>query len=194
MVKPRYYLTEGAMGFRAVVLGGLVITWLSHCFIEALLADGVGTDADAVHRGGIYADAVNYDTPTDIVSDQRKRRNVVVFLLPAFGEALDGLPCSLPCSTVDKGFIITQISKIDSALKDNFETDIVVFHEGYPYAEDVAAIRNSSERTVDFVNIDKVFLRIPADLDPYLEQPTWSKRSKWRYHQMIRFMVTDIFR
>jgi hypothetical protein len=144
-------------------------------------------------RDHVY-DGIDYNTPSNIASDPTMRRNVVIFLLPAFGEALDGLPCSLPCSTVEKSFIIAQVEKIDTALRDDYETDIVVFHEGYPYNDDMIAIRNSTRRKIDFVNIDQIFLRIPQELDPYLEQPTWMKRAKWRYHQMIRFMVTDVFR
>ena len=135
----------------------------------------------------------SFQTPTNLSGTKKFRRNAVIFLVPAFGQAIDGLPCSLPCSTVDKDFLIAQFLKIDEAMMDNFETDVIIFHEGYPEYEDLVDIRNSTKRSVDFVNIDAIFLRIPPKLNPYDDQPTWSKRAKWRYQQMIRFMVTDIF-
>ncbi len=134
-----------------------------------------------------------YLTPSSLSLPKKNTRNVIVFLLPEFGQALDGLPCALPCSTVDKTFIQTQITMLDTYFLDAKETDIVIFHEGYPDTEDIKSIRGSTSRRIDFVNIDTVFLRIPSALDPYLDSPTWTKRAKWRYQQMIRFMVIDIF-
>ncbi|CAF0959578.1 unnamed protein product, partial [Adineta steineri] len=40
-----------------------------------------------------------------------------------------------------------------------------------------------------------IFTSFPKGFDPYLEEPTWSKRGKWNYHHMCRFwfkLILDI--
>lgn len=74
--------------------------------------------------------------------------------------------------------------------------DVVLFHGSYPLRSDLHAIRAASPRRVDFVNVDGVFERYSADIravDPYLADPTFVKRSKWAYYNMIRFWFYDVF-
>lgn len=117
-----------------------------------------------------------------------------MLLVPEFGQVLDGMPCVLPCSVVDKDIILHQLDMFDTYFLDSGETDFVIFHEGYPHKREMVAIREATTRNVDFVNVDAVFTRIPEGLDPYDDQPNWTKRGKWRYQQMIRFMAEDVFK
>ena len=78
-----------------------------------------------------YITASIYDTPSNLgKNSKRETRNVIVLLLPEFGNVLDGKPCSLPCSNVEKNVIIEFIQMIDAGLMDQFRTDIIIFHEG----------------------------------------------------------------
>ena len=88
-----------------------------------------------------------------------------------------------------------KIVVIDSHLADNKSADIIIFHTGYPFRAQLQAIANATRRRVIFMNVDQYFVSFPDGFDPYLEDPTWSKREKWNYHHMCRFwfkMVVDI--
>ena len=87
------------------------------------------------------------------------------------------------------------VRMVHSALVDS-PADVVLFHGSYPLRSDLHAIRAASPRRVDFVNVDGVFERYSADIravDPYLTDPTFVKRSKWAYYNMIRFWFYDVF-
>lgn len=137
----------------------------------------------------------NYSTPQSLVDPHSKAsRDAIVLLLPEFYQVLDGFVCSRPCVTMDKLAIISILSRIDDHILDKGAADVIIFHEGYPATAAVRDIRSSTSRHVDFVNVDAVFLRPPQGVDPFLDQPHYSKRGKWRYQQMQRFMITDLFR
>ena len=51
--------------------------------------------------------------------------------------------------------------------------------------------RSISPHHVDFEHID--FTLFPPFFDPKVEESNWNKRSKWGYHQMIRFWISRIW-
>jgi hypothetical protein len=87
------------------------------------------------------------------------------------------------------------IALLDTRFSDNMSTDIIIFHTGYPFKKHLYAIANITKRQIIYYNIDHVFTSFPAGFDPYLEDPTWTKRGKWNYQHMCRFwfkLVMDI--
>ena len=88
-----------------------------------------------------------------------------------------------------------KIALLDTHIADNKTTDVVIFHTGYPFRAHLQAVANATTRQVIFLNVDQFFASFPNGFDPYLEDPTWTKRAKWNYHHMCRFwfkMVVDI--
>jgi hypothetical protein len=133
-----------------------------------------------------------YDVPYNLAraeSERKASRNVFMILMPEFGTLFEGKECTLECSRLTPNTIINFIAMLDNFYMDDYMTDIVLFHEGYPYASQMKEIRVSTPREIDFVNVDSVFLRPHGGMDMYTNDPNWGKRSKWRYHMMIRFMV-----
>lgn len=89
--------------------------------------------------------------------------------------------------------VAVQLSSIDQHLLDNYENHIIICHSGYPFSSDISRILRSTRRNVVFRNVDKELTSFPQGFDPYSNQPTWSRRGKWSYHQMIRFWFKMIF-
>ena len=88
-----------------------------------------------------------------------------------------------------------KIALLDSNLADNQSADIIILHTGYPFRAHLQAVANATRRQVTFLNVDQYFMSFPHGFDPYLEDPTWTKRGKWNYHHMCRFwfkLVVDI--
>ena len=110
---------------------------------------------------------------------KKERRNIIALLLPDV--AFDLTPTTELIAGIDKNF------------QDNHEADLVIFHEGYPFADGMKYVRGATKRNVDFVNVDSIFNQHPPNFDPYQTDPNWWKRKKWGYHQMIKFWFSDIF-
>lgn len=89
--------------------------------------------------------------------------------------------------------LASKIQTVDTNLLDNKTADIVIFHTGYPSQAHMRAVANVTRRRVVFLNVDKYFISFPNGFDPYLEEPTWTKRGKWNYHHMCRFWFKMIF-
>jgi hypothetical protein len=87
------------------------------------------------------------------------------------------------------------IALLDKHFPDNMSADILIFHTGYPFKTHLQIIANTTKRQIIFYNVDDVFSSFPKGFDPYLEDPTWTKRGKWNYQHMCRFwfkLVLDI--
>lgn len=118
-------------------------------------------------------------TPSHLSNSTKVRRNAITLLI----------------HTVHVKVISRIISMLDDKLLDNQDSDVIIFHNGYPHYTDMIEIRSKTNRFIDFVNIDNIFNRLPDfdGFDPYTTDPTWYKRGKWSYHNMIRFWFSDVF-
>lgn len=118
--------------------------------------------------------------PSSLCSTRKKQRNAIILLI-------HGLHVHV---------VKDLLKMFDNKFLDNKQTDIIFFHNGYPFMEDIFELRNYTSRCLDFVNVDSIFSRLPTfeGFDPYMTNPTFSKRSKWSYHNMIRFWFSDLLR
>jgi hypothetical protein len=89
--------------------------------------------------------------------------------------------------------VASRLTQLDARLQDNCSSTILLFHTGFPFASEMKRIRNSTYRRVIFQNVDQYFALFPKNFNPYLTEPTFWKRGKWNYHQMIRFWFKHIF-
>lgn len=87
----------------------------------------------------------------------------------------------------------SRLTQLDARLLDNCSSTILLFHTGFPFSSEIAQILRATRRRVIFRNVDKYFASFPDDFDPYANDPTFVKRGKWNYHQMIRFWFKLIF-
>lgn len=117
-------------------------------------------------------------TPTTMTLSRQATKRNAIFLL-------------IPIVEINSDFE-KFIRRLDT-LKNDDTSDIIFFHHSYPTNNDILTIRGWSPRTIDFVNIDAVFNRVDNNLDPYFTTPSWSKRKKWSYQNMIRFWFYDVF-
>ena len=86
-----------------------------------------------------------------------------------------------------------RILQLDERFDDNRTTDVIIFHTGYPFREDLLPIIQQSRRHVEFVNIDHIFYRFSPSFQPHITDPTWSQRGKWNYHHMCYFWFKQVF-
>jgi hypothetical protein len=89
--------------------------------------------------------------------------------------------------------LASRLTQLDARLLDNCSSAILLFHTGFPFASEFAQIMNATRRRVIFRNVDKYFASFPDGFNPYINEPTFVKRGKWNYHQMIRFWFKLIF-
>ncbi len=89
--------------------------------------------------------------------------------------------------------LASRFTQLDARLKDNCSSAILLFHTGFPFTSDITRIRSSTHRRVIFLNVDQYYASFPNGFNPYLTEPTFSKRGKWNYHQMIRFWFKHVF-
>lgn len=85
------------------------------------------------------------------------------------------------------------LSSLDVHLHDHHKNHIIIFHTGYPLANEISLVLRSTKRHVLFHNVDREFISYPTGFNPYSSEPTWSKRGKWNYHNMIRFWFKFLF-
>ncbi|CAF4529313.1 unnamed protein product, partial [Rotaria socialis] len=69
-----------------------------------------------------------------------------------------------------------KIIQLDERLGDNKTTDIIIFHTGYPFREDLVPIMDSTARNVLFVNVDHIFYKFSPGFDPHIRDPTWTQK------------------
>ncbi len=86
-----------------------------------------------------------------------------------------------------------KVLQLDERLNDSYSTDIIIFHTGYPFREDLIRIIEGSRREVLFVNVDQIFYKFSPGFDPHATDPTWSQKGKWNYHQMCYFWFKHVF-
>ena len=86
-----------------------------------------------------------------------------------------------------------RIVQLDERFGDNYTTDVIVFHTGYPLRSDILSIIEGSRRQVEFVNIDHMFYKFSPDFDPHFTNPSWAQRGKWNYHHMCYFWFKQVF-
>ncbi len=86
-----------------------------------------------------------------------------------------------------------RVLELDERLDDNFTTDVIIFHTGYPFREDLLPIIKSSRRQIEFVNIDHIFYKFSPGFEPHATDPTWSMIGKWNYHHMCYFWFKQVF-
>lgn len=77
-----------------------------------------------------------------------------------------------------------RIRAISEGLLDNGTAEVVIFHSEFPGKETTQALLASTSRPIKLVHADPILAEFPAGFDPYLEQPSWAKRSKWGYQQV----------
>ena len=86
-----------------------------------------------------------------------------------------------------------KILQLDERFGDNCTTDVIIFHTGYPFREDILPIIKQSRRQIEFVNIDHLFYKFSPGFYPHMTDPTWSMRGKWSYHHMCYFWFKQVF-
>ena len=86
-----------------------------------------------------------------------------------------------------------KIRELDERFGDKATTDLIIFHTGYPFRRDHIPIIESTQRHVQFINIDHVFYRFSPGLSPHSLDPLWTQKGKWNYHQMCYFWFKTIF-
>jgi len=89
--------------------------------------------------------------------------------------------------------ICRRVLELDSGLQDNCTSDVIVFHTGYPYREDIRPILDGSCRQVEFINVDHIFYRFSPGFQPHIRDPNWTIKGKWNYHQMCYFWFKQVF-
>lgn len=82
---------------------------------------------------------------------------------------------------------------IDKHFDDQYATDIIIFHTGYPLAREMIGIFDATRRQVHFINIDSIFYRFPPGFSPHITDPNWTRGGKWNYHHMSYFWFKQIF-
>jgi len=95
------------------------------------------------------------------------------------------------------------IAMLDEKFMDKGQTDVTLFLEAFPFAEDIVKIRNSTRRNIDIANVQPFFARshfvgngedvAPSDLDAFTANPNFRKGRKWSYNDMCRFYFSDLF-
>ena len=86
-----------------------------------------------------------------------------------------------------------KVAQIDERFNDSKMTDIIIFHTGYPFREDLFLIMGATTRQVEFVNIDHIFYKFSPGFDPHVRDPTWTQKGKWNYHHMCYFWFKQVF-
>lgn len=86
-----------------------------------------------------------------------------------------------------------KIGELDKNLNDNFTTDLIVFHTGYPFRVDFILIFEATKRQVEFVNVDHVFYKFSPGFNPHEKDPNWTQKGKWNYHHMCYFWFKQVF-
>jgi len=86
-----------------------------------------------------------------------------------------------------------RVLQLDERLGDNYSTDVIIFHTGYPFRENILSIIEASRRQIEFVNIDHIFYKFSPGFDPYITDPIWSRRGKWNYQHMCYFWFKQVF-
>jgi hypothetical protein len=86
-----------------------------------------------------------------------------------------------------------RVLQLDERLDDNSETDVVIFHTGYPFRADLLPIIKESRRQIEFVNIDHIFYKFSPGFDPHIRDPYWSMKGKWNYQHMCYFWFKQVF-
>jgi hypothetical protein len=75
----------------------------------------------------------------------------------------------------------------------NEAADVLVFHDSLSQHQ-IQQLQNCTNRLVHFPLLQYSFeTSFPKGFDYEREEPNWTKRSKWSYHQMIRFWITQIW-
>ncbi len=87
-----------------------------------------------------------------------------------------------------------RVFQLDERLADDYSTDVIIFHTGYPFRADLLPIIEGSRRQIEFVNVDHVFYKFSPGFDPHIRDPTWSQRGKWHYHHMCYFWFKQVFK
>lgn len=87
-----------------------------------------------------------------------------------------------------------RLAQLDKVLPDHRKAEMVLFHDDFPSKEMVESIKNSTSRKVHFVHIGDFFWQFPKGIDPYLDSPSWAKRSKWGYQQVNEknLLISDL--
>ena len=86
-----------------------------------------------------------------------------------------------------------RLQQLDERFRDNKVSDVIIFHTGYPFREDLIPLMASTTRHIDFVNIDPIFYRFSPGFEPYNRDPNWSVKGKWNYHHMCYFWFKQVF-
>jgi len=89
--------------------------------------------------------------------------------------------------------LLKKIVQLDERFTDNYSTDIIIFHTGYPSRGELIPIIEGSRREIIFANVDHVFYKFSPGFDPHIRDPTWSQRGKWHYHHMCYFWFKNVF-
>ena len=76
-------------------------------------------------------------------------------------------------------------------LPDNSSAPALIFNEGNLFFRQIEHLRNCTPRELFFPLVD--FSVFPKGFDPVNSTSNWSRRSKWGYHQMISFWITNIW-
>jgi hypothetical protein len=129
-----------------------------------------------IQANGTIRLPLTYD---NLSQSNKTRRNAVVLLIHKY----------------DEHKLKSIVQMLDATMRDNFESDMIIFHHDYPVIREIEELRNHTKRYIDFVNVDICLSRAPNinDFDLFKNDPNWFKRGKWSYHTMIRFWFSDIF-
>jgi len=148
----------------------LIITILFLLTSKLILA------GEPIYRVDVHKN--RYEIPMNLACNQDKVRNAIAILIPkVMGERIPRM-----------------LKNIDAHLLDDNKTTVMLFVESYPFERDIAAVRASTKRCVDFINIKLLIWRLPQHQNfNGFRDATFHKREKWSYSNMIRFWFHDIF-
>ena len=78
-------------------------------------------------------------------------------------------------------------------MPDNGTAELAFFHSDYPLKADMDYFANLTRRQINYIDVNHYFFEFPKGIDPYLDEPTYYRDSKWGYHHMIYFWFRDVF-
>ena len=95
--------------------------------------------------------------------------------------------------TNDENDIIDLCTALNSLknLPDNSSAPALIFNEDNLFPSQIELLRNCTPRELFFPLVN--FSIFPRGFDPNNSTSNWSRRSKWGYHQMINFWISNIW-
>ncbi|CAF1363966.1 unnamed protein product [Adineta steineri] len=140
------------------------------------------------NQGYMFSNNPGYTFSNDQYYNRSRNHseNVIAYLVASYTG--DAVIAYNPYPKLYKNILL-----LSERLNDSNTTDFIIFHTGYPGYYDYMPLIEKTTRLVIFINIDNIFYKFSPTLNPYTDQPTWTKRGKWNYQHMCYFWFKQVF-